>query len=185
MFAHFLRSEGTGEAQILPRVADLGSILSVENRAGAPSRAVLPKVHLAASVSIAHPRRNNFGNLLRYHPDRNIFIVFAIMNLRRHLLLMLLGVIALAPTGSEGEEVPIPSRPIAAACAPTSDARPGRPHHCSQFLRMQRTHRTQCCHLQCDARLEADTYDSARQLDARCPGVNCDALSRWHGGGTV
>ncbi|MFZ0676789.1 serine hydrolase domain-containing protein [Candidatus Binatus sp.] len=63
--------------------------------------------------------------MLRYHVDRNIFIVLAIMNLRRHLLLMLLGVIALAPTGSEGEEIPIPPRPIPAACAPTSDTPTG------------------------------------------------------------
>jgi hypothetical protein len=35
MFVHFLRPEGTGEAEIRPRAADLCSILSVENRAGA------------------------------------------------------------------------------------------------------------------------------------------------------
>ena len=35
MFAHFLLSKGTGEAQIRPSIADLCSILSVENRAGA------------------------------------------------------------------------------------------------------------------------------------------------------
>ena len=37
MLAHFLRPEGTGEAEIRRSAADLCSILSVENRAGAPS----------------------------------------------------------------------------------------------------------------------------------------------------
>ena len=38
MFAHFLLFEGTGEAMIQPSAARFGSILSVENRAGAPSK---------------------------------------------------------------------------------------------------------------------------------------------------
>ena len=45
------------------------------------------------------------------------------MSIRRHLLLMLLGFIALVPTGSTGDEVPPPRRSTAAAsaaCAPTS-----------------------------------------------------------------
>jgi hypothetical protein len=37
MLAHFLRPEGTGEAWIRLSAADLCSILSVENRAGALS----------------------------------------------------------------------------------------------------------------------------------------------------
>jgi D-alanyl-D-alanine carboxypeptidase len=47
--------------------------------------------------------------------------VLAIVNLRRHLLFMLLAVIALCPTASEGEELPSPLRSIPPACAPTSD----------------------------------------------------------------
>jgi hypothetical protein len=39
----FLLPEGTGEAWIRPSVADLGSILSVENRAGAASHHRLQK----------------------------------------------------------------------------------------------------------------------------------------------
>ena len=43
MFADFLLPKGTGDAQIRPPAADLGSILSVENRAGAPSSRRLPE----------------------------------------------------------------------------------------------------------------------------------------------
>ena len=57
MLAHFLRSEGTGEAQIRPSVADLCSILSIENRAGALRlnlRSYLGSLGTSGTVTIRH-----------------------------------------------------------------------------------------------------------------------------------
>jgi hypothetical protein len=50
-FAHFLLPKGTGEAYILPLAADLCSILSVENRAGALSPHRLPKKRIRPSIA--------------------------------------------------------------------------------------------------------------------------------------
>ena len=52
MLAHFLRPEGTGEAWIRPLAADLCSILSVANRAGALSKKSSPGQRL----QVASPR---------------------------------------------------------------------------------------------------------------------------------
>ena len=57
MLAHFLRPEGTGEAYIWPSVADLCSILSDENRAGALSPHRLPKDAFAGASPFGPPNR--------------------------------------------------------------------------------------------------------------------------------
>ena len=67
-FARFPRAQGSGEAQILPSEAYLCSILSVENRAGAPSRIVCQKKRIRQDIAFqrGNPplpfRANDVGN---------------------------------------------------------------------------------------------------------------------------
>ena len=56
MFAHFLLSKGLGEAQIRLSAADLCSILSVENRAGALRPVVCRKKRVRQDIAF---RRGN------------------------------------------------------------------------------------------------------------------------------
>jgi hypothetical protein len=68
MFAHFLLLLGTGEAQIQPLAAHFGSILSIENRAGA-----LRQVFRAKMRPLLGHVKYLIGEKKNWHRDVPIF----------------------------------------------------------------------------------------------------------------